>query len=142
MMKIGAVATLVFAGITTGAQAFSGVGGGATTGIGGGGRFALRLTGTVVCTSCSLDEARKAQPDAHHLYQFSHKNGQMVIEVKTVNNSTRWGTLTWPPQLWVRAEDNTFQQLNTEKNLSKDIEITGLLSSSRTLDVFDVDVRG
>ena len=141
MMKMGVTATLLFAGIATETQAFSGANGGAT-GVGGGGRYALRLIGKIVCTSCSLDEARKAQPDLYHLYQLTHKNGQMVVEVKAVNNSTRWGALTWPPQLWVRAEDKIFQQLIVEKNLSKEIEITGLLSNSRTLDVIDVDVRG
>jgi hypothetical protein len=141
MIRTGAAATLLLAGIATGAQAFSGAGGTAT-GIGGGGRFALRLTGTVVCTSCSLDDARKTQPNAYHLYQFSHKNGQMVMEVKTVNKSTRWGALTWPPRLWVRAEDKVFQQLTTNQNVSKEVEITALLSNSRTLDVFDVNVRG
>jgi len=141
MMKTGVAAALLLAGISTGAQAFSGIGGGAT-GIGGGGRFPLRLTGKIVCTSCSLDEARKAQPNAYHLYQLTYKNGQAVVEVSTVNNSVRWGALTWPPQLWVRAEDKIVQQLITEKNLSKEIEITGILSNSHTLDVFDVAVRG
>jgi hypothetical protein len=142
MMRSSAAATLLLAGLASGAQAFSGAGSGSGTGIGGGGRFPLRLTGTVVCTSCSLDEARKTQPNTHHLYQFSHKNGQMVVEVKMVNNSNRWGALTWPPRLWVRAEDKVFQQLTTDQNVAKDVEIRGILSNSRTLDVFEVDVRG
>jgi hypothetical protein len=141
MMRTGAVATLLLAGIAAGAQAFGGAGGGAT-GIGGGGRKAVRITGKVICTSCNLDEVRKAQPDTHHLYQFTYKNGQAVIEVSAVNDSIRWGALAWPSQLWVRAENDTLQQLSAEKNLSKEIEITGLLSNSRTLDVLDVDVRG
>lgn len=141
LMRTGAAAALLFAGLTTVAQAFSGVGGSAT-GVGGRNRFPLRLKGTVVCTSCSLDEARKAQPNAYHLYQLSHKNGQMVLEVKTVNKSTRWGALTWPPRLWLRAQDKVFQQLTIAENVAKDVEITGILSNSRTLDVFEVDVHG
>jgi len=142
MIKAGVTTMLLLAGVASCVHAFSGPGGGTATGIGGGGRQALRLTGKVVCMSCSLEEARKAQPDSYHLYQFTHKNGQMVVEVKMVNDSTRWGALTWPPQLWVRAEDKVFQQMTAEQNLSKDIKITGILSNSRTFDVLDVDVQG
>src|SRR5215470_1255655 len=92
MMRTGAAATLLLVGIATGTHAFSGVGGGAT-GLGGGGRYALRLTAKVVCTGCSLDEVRKAQPELYHLYQFTHKKGQVVVEVTAVNDSTRWGAL-------------------------------------------------
>ncbi len=141
MMRTGVAATLLLAGVVTGAHAFSGASGTAT-GIGGGGRSALRITGRIVCTRCSLDEARKVHPDAYHLYQFTHKNGQMVVEVKAINESRHWGELTWPPQLWVRAEDKVFQQLVTEQNTSKDIRITGILNSSHTFDVLDVDVQG
>lgn len=141
VIRTGAAVALLLTSISTGAQAFSGVGGSASS-IGGGGRFPLRLTGTVVCTNCSLDEARKTQPNSFHLYQFSHKSGQMVVEVKTVNKSTRWSMLTWPPRLWVRAEDKVLAQLKTEQNETKDVEITGILSGSRTLDVFAVEVRG
>ena len=141
MLKTGVTATLLLAGLTTGAHAFIGISGGAT-GIGGGGRGALRITGKIVCTNCSLDEVRKAQPNLYHLYQLTHKDGQAVVEVDTVNSSARWGMLTWPPQLWVRAEDKILQQLTAEKNSSKDIEITGILSNSRTFDVFDVAVQG
>jgi len=141
MLKTGVTATCLLAGVVTGAHAFGGVGGTAT-GIGGGGRYALRITGRIVCTNCSLDEVHKAQPNLYHLYQLTHKNGQAVVEVNTVNNSTRWGTLTWPPRLWVRAQDKVLQQLIAEKNLSKDVEITGILSNSRTFDVLDLEVQG
>lgn len=141
VMRTGVTVTMLLAGIITGAHAFSGAGGTAT-GIGGGGRQALRITGKVVCVSCSLEEVRKTQPNLYHLYQFTHKNGKIVVEVKAVNDSMRWGELTWPPQLWVRAEEQVLQQLVAEQNLSKDIDITGILSNSRTFDVLDVDVRG
>jgi hypothetical protein len=141
MLRTRAAATLLFAGIATGAHAFSGVGG-TVTGIGGGGRYALHITGKIVCANCSLDEVRKAQPDSYHLYQLTHKNGQVVVEVKMVNDSARWSALTWPPRLWVRAENNVFQQLVAEQNLFKDVKITGILSNSRTFDVLGVDVQG
>ena len=141
MMRTGVAATLLLAGIVTGAHAFTGAGGTAT-GVGGGGRNALRITGKIVCASCSLDEVRKAQPDSYHLYQLTHKNGLVVVEVKMVNDSARWSALTWPPRLWVRAENNVFQQLVAEQNLFKDVKITGILSNSRTFDVLGVDVQG
>jgi len=141
MLKTGMVVALLLTGVATGARGQSG-GGGGMTGVGGGGRQVLRITGKVVCVNCSLDEVHKAQPNLGRLYQFTHRDGQAVVEVNMVNDSVRWSTLTWPPQLWVRAEDEVFQRLIAEKNLSKEIEITGLLSNSRTLDMFDVAVRG
>jgi len=73
---------------------------------------------------------------------LTHKNGQVVVEVKMVNDSARWSALTWPPRLWVRAENNVFQQLIAEQNVSKDVKITGILNNSRTFDVLGVDVQG
>jgi hypothetical protein len=140
MMRTGAAA-LLLAGIATGAQAFSGAGG-AATGFGGGGRHALRITGKLVCANCSLEEARETHPALVHLYQLMKKNGRAVMEVTAVNDSIRWGALTWPPRLWVRAGDEILRQLTAETNLAKKIEMTGLLSSSRTFDVVDIDIHG
>src|SRR4029450_6839857 len=92
MLRTGVAATLLLAGIVTGAYAFTGAGGTAA-GVGGGGRYALRITGKIVCASCSLDEVRKAQPDSYHLYQLTHKNGQVVVEVNMGNDSLSWSEL-------------------------------------------------
>jgi len=130
---------LVLAGIATGAQGF--VSGGAGS-FGGEIRGLVQLRGTVVCATCSLDEVRKAQPREHDLYELMHRQGQVVLKVTWVNNSQRWGLLAWPPRLWVRAKDEVFQQLAAEENLMKEIEIVGLLNNTRTLDIFELTVRG
>ena len=42
----------------------------------------------------------------------------------------------------MRAQDRVFQQLAAEENLFKEVEITGLLNNSRTLDIFEVTIHG
>ena len=139
-LTTGLVATLLLAGFTTGAQGQFSVGGRMPS-FGGESRGVIQLTGKVLCTGCSLDEVSKAQPYLHHLYQLTHRRGQLVMEVQTVNDSQRWSTLTWPPRLWVRANEQLLQQLGAEENLFKAVELTGLLNNARTLDVFDITVR-
>ena len=65
----------------------------------------------------------------------------MVLEVNQVNDSQRWMSLTWPPRIRVRAQDRFFEQLTAEENLLKEVELTGLLSNSRTLDLFAVTIQ-
>jgi len=136
----GLVATLLLAGFTSGAQGQVAVGGGLSS-FGGESRGVIQITGKVLCTGSSLEEVSKAQPTLHHLHQLTHRRGQLVMEVQTVNDSQRWSTLTWPPRLWVRANEQLLQQLGAEENLFKEVELTGLLSNARTLDVFDLTVR-
>ena len=116
--------------------------GGLGGGLGGSVRTPLRIHGSVVCIGCSLEEVRHAQPREHDLYQFSYKNGQLVFKVTSVNDESRFSTLAWPPRLWVRAADETLRKLSAEENLFKPIGITGILSSTRTLDVSEVAVSG
>ena len=134
------VATLLLAGFTSGARGQVAVGGGVSS-FGGESRGVLQLTGKVVCTGCSLDEVRTAQPNLPHLYQLTHRRGQLVMEVLTVNDSPRWSALTWPPRLSVRANEQILQTLGAEENLLKEVELTGLLRNARTLDVFAITVR-
>ena len=101
-----------------------------------------QLAGKVVCVGCSLEEVRQAHPHLHDLYLLRHRQGQVVMEVDTVSERPLWSYLAWPPRLWVRADDKLFAQLTAEKNLFKEIGITGLLRNTRTLDVFDIIVRG
>jgi hypothetical protein len=42
----------------------------------------------------------------------------------------------------VRAQDKVFQQLTAEENLFKDVEITGALSTTHALDIFEVTIHG
>jgi hypothetical protein len=102
----------------------------------------MRLRGTVICVACSLEEAQKAQSDTRTLYQLTHEQGQIVMRMSTINNSKNWSLFAWPPQIRVRAQDDLWQKLTAEENLLQEVEITGLLSNARTLDIFAVTIRG
>jgi hypothetical protein len=116
--------------------------GGVGSGLSGSVRTPLRINGRVVCTGCSLEEVRQTQPKEHALYQFSYKNGQLIFKVASVSNRSVFDALAWPPRLWVRAPEETLQKLSAEENLFKPIGITGVLSSTRTLDVAEVSIGG
>ena len=103
---------------------------------------AIRLRGNVICVGCSLEEAQKAQSDTRTLYQLTHEQGQIVMRMGTINNSKNWSLFAWPPQIRVRARGNLWQKLTAEENLLQEVEITGLLSNARTLDIFAVTIRG
>jgi hypothetical protein len=136
--RTGMTAALLLVGLTTGAQGFA-TGGG--SGFGGSRRGPTILTGSVLCAGCSLEEVRKTQPD-QQLYQFTHKLGQVVMRVRAVDSSPAWRYFAWPPEIRVRAQDRLFQQLTAEENLAKEVEITGLFSTTRALDIFAVTIKG
>jgi hypothetical protein len=140
-LRNGIAAVLLLAGLGSGAHAQVGIGGGFGV-FGGTGREISQITGKVVCTGCNLEEARNAQPGQNHLYQFNHRRGQLVMEVSSVDDEHLWRTLAWPPRLWIRTNDQLLQRLTAEENLFKEVEITGIIGNSRTLDVFDVMVHG
>ena len=138
-IKMGVAAVLMLAGVTVGAQ------GGVTEGgfsFGTEGAGVMQIRGNVICAECSLAEARQARPGRHDLYLFIGKQGRVVMRVSWVSNSERWSHVVWPPRIWMRGEDRLLQQLHAEENLFKELEITGLLSNSRTLDVFRVTISG
>jgi hypothetical protein len=101
-----------------------------------------RLTGKVVCVGCTVEEVHKASPDQHDLYLLSHRRGQVVIEVERASEPQLWRALTVSPQLWVRASDELFTELTAEQNLFKEVEISGLLRNTRTLDMVSVSITG
>ena len=138
-IRTGMAAALLLAGITTGVQ---GQVAGGVGSFGGGGRGMMKIRGNVVCAGCSLEEARKAQPNEHQLYELIHRRGQVVMKVSSVDDAQMWGHFIWPPWISVRAKDRVFQQLTAEENLFKEVEITGLLNNSRTLDIFSVTISG
>jgi hypothetical protein len=154
--KILGVNLLVLAmliGITTGAFG-QGTGGGAPSSAASsaGAKGLLKLRATVVCANCSLEEARAAHPSMTDIYELSHEKGKVVIQVSSVNEPTdegktgdvsnRWTSINQAPQISVRAEDNLFQKLVDKRNLSKEIEITGIIRTTRTLDIADITVLG
>jgi hypothetical protein len=139
-LRTGMAAALLFAGLVTGAQGFASGGGG--SGFGVGRRGVTTLKGTVLCAGCRLADVGQGQSNKPQLYQFIHQRGQIVIRVSAVNNTPVWRYFTWPPQIRVRAQDSLFQQLAAEENLMKEVEITGLLSTTRALDIFAVTFKG
>ncbi len=138
-ITLGMAAVLLLAGITTGAQGFAP--GGGLSAFGGGGKGMTIIKGNVLCAGCNLDEVQKGQPTRHHLYQLIHKQGQLVMEVRTVNGSEMWES-PLSPRFWVRAKDSVFQQLTAEENLTKEVEITAILSNTGTLDIAAVTING
>jgi hypothetical protein len=151
-LSVGMVAILMLIGVTTGAFG-KGVGGG--TGAGSSSAMTtkglVKLRANIVCANCSLEEAQAVHPSMNDLYELTHDRGKVVIRVSSVNNSTSsedeevsglWKDIGQPPQLTVRAEDSVFQKLVDEKNRTKEMEITGVLRTTRTLDITDITVLG
>lgn len=140
-LRLCAAIVLLLAGLSPGVYAQA-PGGGGLPSFGGELRGATRFTGKVVCVGCSLEEAQRAQPNAAHLYQLTHKQGQVVMEVNEVSDPQWWSDVVWPPLISVRADDKLFQQLTAEENLFREVEVTGLLRNTRTFDMFRVKVGG
>jgi hypothetical protein len=137
-LSASALAALFLTGLTVSSQ--GDIGGGPS--FGPGGERAVRIRGSIVCSGCSLEEARKARPHEHALYQLTHRQGQLVLQVNWVSNHARWDRIVWAPQLRVRGDDELLQQLQAEENLFKSVEITGLLGIERTLDLMAVHTSG
>ena len=138
---IGVAAALLLVSMTTGARAQVVPGGGLGS-FGGESRGTTLLMGKVVCAGCSLEEVQKAHPNQYNFYQLTHRKGQVVMAVETVSDPQVWSDFAFPPRIWVRGQDEIFAQLTDEQNLFKEVEITGLLSNARTLDMFGVTVNG
>jgi hypothetical protein len=137
-LRTGAAAVLLLAGVTASAQGDVGSG----PGFGLGGERGIQIRGNVVCSGCTLAEAKLGNPNDFQLYQFTHKQGRLVMRVNWVSNASRWHRIVWPSRLWVRGEDSLLQQLNAEANLFKELEITGFLNHTSALDITDVTIKG
>jgi hypothetical protein len=105
-------------------------------------RGTLHITGNVVCAQCSLEKIRPTQSDQGQLYQFTHAQGAVVIRVRSVNDSPTWRYFGRPSEIPVRARGEVFRQLMAEENLLKDVEITGALSTTHALDIFEITIHG
>jgi hypothetical protein len=138
-ITIGVAAALLLAGVTNGARGQ--VTGGGPSSFGGESRGMTVIRGQVVCVGCTLEEVQKTQPDLHHLYQLTHKQGQVVLRARTINGFEMWAT-PLSPRLAVRSTDSVFQQLTAEENLTKEMEITALLRNTGTLDIATVTIAG
>lgn len=138
-IRTGVAAALLLASLTTGAQGFAP---GGTSSFGGESRGMMQIRGTVLCEACSLEEMRTEQPNVQKLYQLSHTQGQVVMQIATVNGSAMFDPLAQPSRLQVRARAEVFEKLSAEENLAHEVEITGILRNTRTLDIATVTIFG
>ena len=102
----------------------------------------IQLRGTVVCTGCTLAEARRLQHDkySNHLYQVTSQQGQLVLDIHAVSNP-RWFDYVTLPQISLRGEEGLLQPLSAPEIQATDVELTGLLSAPRILDVSAVVIQ-
>jgi hypothetical protein len=104
--------------------------------IGGSVRGILRITGKIICVDCSADEVRRGPSRPGSLYEFDSNEGRVVINVTHVNNRARWEAIAGLTQeLTIRAPEPILEELTAEENLFREVEITGLLRSTRVVDV-------
>lgn len=104
------------------------------------------FTGQVVCVGCSLAEVRKTRPHLFNLYQLNHEQEQVVIQIDSFTDAADrhyWQTVAGlTDKVSVRAADHVFEELTAEENLFKEMTVTGILRSTRTLDIGSVRVKG
>lgn len=92
----------------------------------------------VVCEDCSLDDIKKVYTPKHgKLMQFTHKNGQIVVEITWINEHSVWLYLL-KPNTRVRAHPKVFQLLMAEENLFKEVQLSGVVRKSYIFDVAEV----
>lgn len=112
--------------------------------IGGQFRPMTQLRGDIVCVGCTAEEARRVRPDAINLYTLEFDGGQLVMNVEWVSHQSRQyleDVAGLTDTLQLRASPNILQELTAEEHLFKEVQITGLLRSTRTFDVASVEVR-
>ena len=102
----------------------------------------IQLRGTVVCTGCTLTEARRLQHDKYgnRLYQVTSRQGQLVLDIHAVSNP-RWFDYVTLPQFSLRGEEGLLQPLSAAETQAKEVELTGLLTAPRILDVSAVVIQ-
>jgi hypothetical protein len=134
----GLTVALMLTGITASAHGFMGLSPWQT---GSPGRL-IQLRGTVVCTGCTLAEARRLQHDPYgnHLYQVTTPQGQLVLNIQAVSNPRWFNDVTFP-QFSLRGEEGLLQSVSTPDTQAKEVELTGLLTTPRILDVSAVVIQ-
>jgi hypothetical protein len=99
------------------------------------------MKGKIVCVECHLQDARRTQSSKDqsqlYLYQVISKQGQLVMEVKSVSNPA-WFDYVLAPHLWFRGDTEQLQKLSAPENLTKEVEISAFLTNPHTLDVREV----
>jgi len=101
----------------------------------------ISLRGKILCLGCSLEDMQKQQPQAHSLYQVTHQQGQMVMEINEVDDLRRWQQDTLSNNLHIRAAADVLSQLTDEQTVQKEVELAGRLGSDHVLDVTGIRIR-
>lgn len=131
-------------------------------------RALVELKGQILCMDCKMEEVMKtqetqeksgqlAEEKSGKLMEIKHEKGQLIIsraaagdgtsEEKSVtqdfdNKQQIQNRVGLGEHITLRAEEPVLQQLASQKNLHKELEIKGLLRSDRTLDAGSVKVAG
>ena len=101
------------------------------------------VTGRILCVDCTRDEVRKTQPHLLNLYELSHDREHLVMKIDEASTAAHWEAVVGlSHQVTVRASDKVWQALSAEENLFQKVELVGILSNTRTLDVNRVKVNG
>src|SRR5882672_11112708 len=134
----GLAVAFLFTGLTASAFGFVGLSPWQT----GSPERLIQLSGTVVCTRCTLTEARQLQHDTYgnHLYQVTSPQGRLVLNIHAVSNP-RWFDDVTVPQFSLRGEEGLLQPLSAAETQAKEVELTGLLTAPRILDVSAVVIQ-
>jgi hypothetical protein len=109
-------------------------------------RGATRVTGRVLCLACTVKDVQEASPEyGSDLYVFKNGTQQAVFQVTAVgkipsgeeaSQLAHWIAITGlDKQINVRINDKLWQSLTAAENIRKEVELTGLLRSTRTFDV-------
>ncbi|MCS6925070.1 MAG: hypothetical protein NZ578_04120 [Candidatus Binatia bacterium] len=102
-------------------------------------RGIVRVRGYIVCADCTLREVRKSQPGLTRLYQLTSGEKRVVMKVEWVNERAWWESIVGVShRIPVRGPESVLQKLWAEENLFEDIEIIGLLRTTRVLDISDI----
>ena len=112
--------------------------------IGGQFRPLTKLRGEIVCVGCTLSQARRVRPDAIHLYEMKYPGGRLVMNVEWVNHESRQyleDVSGLNDSLRLRGPQSALEKLTDETTQYKEVELTGVLRSTRTFDILDVDVQ-
>jgi len=140
----GIFITLLLAGLSSAAFAQGvGAGAGSPGSAGGETRGVTRLQGKVICVDCSVEAVRNTHPaaDAKRLYELTHNAQRAVFQIDRVNEAEQWDDLTLDKaRIEVRGDEQSWQELTDPANLHKEIELSGMLRKTGTLDLANVAV--
>jgi hypothetical protein len=133
---VGVAAALMLIGVTSSVYGFTGSYSALTRS-----SREIQLTGQVICTNCTLDEARKTQPKyANHLYRLTLEQQPVIMEVYQTTNTT-WLNHLMMPHIQVRGDGNLLLPLTSQDNVRKDITIVGSPMNAQTLDVREITIH-